>query len=73
MAERLYWRDIKARIGIWLKVHGCLLIHGTDPATGEPAHPWGPWRTWPGGTDRVRACTSCGVYDHERPERARAQ
>jgi hypothetical protein len=73
MAERLYWRDIRARIGIWLKVRGCLLIHGMDPATGEPAHPWGSWRMWPGGTDRVRACTSCGVYDHEQPERGRVQ
>jgi hypothetical protein len=64
MAERLYWRDIRARIGIWLKVRGCVLIHGRDPSTGRPAHPWGDWRRWPGRDEEVRACRSCGVYDH---------
>jgi hypothetical protein len=73
MAERLYWRDIRARIGIWLKVCGCVLIHGRDPFTRQPAHPWGPWRGRSGGLEEVRACTSCGVYDYRNvvPDDAR--
>jgi hypothetical protein len=66
MAERLYWRDIRARFGIWLKVRGCVLIHGRDSVTGKPAHLWGPWRQWLQQNEEVRACRSCGVYDHRR-------
>lgn len=73
MAERLYWRDVKARLGIWLKIRGCVLIHGKDPITGEPAHPWGPWRLWPGHAEEVRACGSCGTYDLRDVQRGEAR
>jgi hypothetical protein len=65
MVERLYWADIKARFGIWLKIRGCVLIHGKEPLTGKPAHYWGPWRPWIGRDEYVRACCSCGAYDHK--------
>lgn len=64
MAERIYWRDIRAEIGIWLKLRGCVLVHGKDPVTGKPAHPWGLWRRWPRQGEEVRACRSCGMYEH---------
>lgn len=65
MAERPYWVDVRARIGIWFKSCGCRLVHGKNPATGKTAHPWGPWREWPGKPpEQIRACRSCGTYDH---------
>jgi hypothetical protein len=59
-----YWRDVKARLGIWLKTCGCRLIHGKHPVTGKTHHPWGAWRAWPGRAEEIRACASCGTYDH---------
>lgn len=73
MAERPYWRDIRASIGIWFKACGCRLVHGKDPVTGKTRHPWGPWRTWPDsiGAGQIRACRSCGTYDHRTRQRRR--
>lgn len=71
MAERPYWRDIRASIGIWFKACGCRLVHGKNPVTGKTAHPWGPWREWPirDPREQIRACRSCGTYDYRTRRR----
>lgn len=56
MTEQLYWRDVRARIGIWLKLCGCRLVHGKSPLTGKTAHLWGPWRPWIGHGEELRTC-----------------
>lgn len=66
MTEQLYWRDVRARIGIWLKLCGCRLVHGKSPVTGKTAHLWGPWRPWIGHGEEIRTCRSCGTYDHRQ-------
>lgn len=61
-------RDWKALLGIRLKIWGCVLIHGKDRYTGRPNHYWGAWRAAGAPDEDIRACQSCGLYEHrERP------